>query len=39
MCERVEQNLSECWNDECGEFDWDEYQYLCDVADYWDMDE
>lgn len=37
--ERVEQNIDECWDEEREEFDWDEYQYLCDIADYWDTDE
>lgn len=35
--QRVEQNICEC-TDENGRFDWDEYQHLCDIADYWDMD-
>lgn len=39
MCERVEQNVNECWNEERREFDWDKYQSLCDIADYWEADE
>lgn len=36
---RTEQNITECW-DECNKkFDLDEYQYLCDCADYWDCEE
>ena len=36
---RTEQNVSECWDDKKQEFDWDEYQYLCDCADYWDSED
>lgn len=36
---RNEQDISECWNEETGEFDWEQYQRLCDIADYWDCDE
>lgn len=36
---RVEQNISECWNEEEKEFDWDKYQYLCDIAEYSDCEE
>lgn len=36
--ERVQQNVEECWNEETREFDWDRYQYLCDIAEYWGMD-
>lgn len=39
MTDRVEQNIIECTDFETGDFDWDEYQYLCDIADYWDCDE
>ena len=35
MTERVEQNIEECWDKEAEEFDWDTYQYLCDLGDYW----
>lgn len=35
--ERVEQNIMEC-NNENG-FDWEEYQYLCDLSDYWDCED
>ena len=34
---RVKQNIDECFH--TGEFDWDNYQELCDIADYWDCDE
>ena len=37
MDNRVEQNIFECSQGE--DFDWDEYQYLCDIADSLDMDE
>lgn len=36
---RVEQNITECWDEETQEFDWDLYQYLCDIAEYWDCEE
>lgn len=36
---RTEQNTMECWDEENKEFDWDEYQHLCDCADYWDCEE
>lgn len=39
MCQRVEQNVMECWDKETKQFDWETYQYLCDCADYWDCDE
>ena len=29
----------ECWDEENQEFDWDRYQYLCDIAEEWDMEE
>jgi len=28
-----------CYNEETKEFDWEKYQYLCDIADYWDCEE
>lgn len=34
----IKQHIDECY-DEDGEFDWDAYQYLCDLAEYWHMDE
>lgn len=37
MNERVEQNIIECDTDE--EFDWETYQYMCDIADYWECEE
>ena len=36
---RNEQDIQEGWDHEKKEFDWDEYQYLCDIADYWDCEE
>lgn len=36
---RVEQNIQECWNTETEEFDWEEYSYLCSLADYRDAEE
>lgn len=33
----VRRHRDECY-DEDGDFDWGEYQHLCDIADYWDMD-
>lgn len=35
----AQRNVEECWDEETREFDWDRYQYLCDIAEYWDMDE
>lgn len=37
--ERARRNVEDCWNEETREFDWDYYQYLCDIADYWDCEE
>lgn len=37
MNERVEQNIIECDIDEG--FDWETYQYMCDIADYWECEE
>lgn len=34
----VKSHMDECFDDD-GKFDWDEYQYLCDIAEYWEMDE
>ena len=39
MTSRTEQDLFECYNEEVEEFDWEKYQSLCDIAEYWDMDE
>ena len=36
---RTKQNVDECWNENTKEFDWDEYQHLCDCADYWDCED
>lgn len=36
---RAEQNARDCWNEEAKEFDWEAYQELCDIAEYWEMDE
>lgn len=37
MPERVEQNITECSHEDG--FDWEQYQYFCDIADYWDCKE
>lgn len=34
---RAEQNAFECQHEDG--FDWEQYQTLCDIADYWDADE
>ena len=39
MEDTIEQNVMECWDEDSQEFDWDQYQQLCDIADYWDCDE
>lgn len=36
---RNEQDILECWDEETKEFDWDEYQHLCDIAEYWDSED
>lgn len=36
---RTEQDIMECWDEEANEFDWDGFQRLCDIADYWDMED
>jgi hypothetical protein len=36
---RNEQDIMECWDEDNKTFDWDRYEYLCDIAEYWDMDE
>lgn len=36
---RNEYDIMECWDEENKEFDWDEYQKLCDIAEYWGCDE
>ena len=35
--DRTETDIWECNQGE--DFDWEQYQYLCDIADYWDTDE
>lgn len=37
--ERVEQNITECYDEETNEFDWEQYQYLCDIGEYWECDD
>ena len=37
--ERVDTNIYECYDEETGDFDWEEYQYLCDIAEYWECEE
>lgn len=36
---RNEQDILECYDKENKEFDWEAYQQLCDIADYWECDE
>ena len=36
---RNEYDIALCWDEETNEFDWDTYQYLCDIAEYWDCEE
>lgn len=36
---RNEQDILECYDEENKEFDWERYQQLCDIADYWGCDE
>ena len=36
---RNEYDIALCWDEENNEFDWDTYQYLCDIAEYWDCEE
>lgn len=38
MSEWTDQSIDECWDEDTKDFDWNEYQYLCDIAEYWDMD-
>ena len=35
---RNEYDIEMCWDEETNEFDWDEYQHLCDIAEYWDCE-
>ena len=37
--DRVSNDVWECTDHDTGEFDWDEFQYLCDCADYWGCEE
>lgn len=36
---RAEQNIYECSDEGSKEFDWEEYQELCDIGDYWNCEE
>ncbi len=36
---RVQENIFECSDPDPRKFDWDRYQELCDMADYWGCDE
>lgn len=36
---RNDYDIELCWDEETEEFDWDKYQYLCDIAEYWDCEE
>jgi len=35
---RNEYDIEMCYDEDTREFDWDEYQRLCDIADYWDCE-
>ena len=37
--ERVQQNVTECWDEDNKSFDWERYQELCDMAEYWEAEE
>lgn len=37
--ERVQQNIAECQDVKTNEFDWDQYQELCDIAEYWETED
>ena len=36
---RNEYDIQECWDEETREFDWEHYQHLCDIAEYWGCEE
>lgn len=36
---RNEYDITLCWDEETNEFDWDTYQYLCDITEYWECEE
>lgn len=36
---RNEQDIMECWDEEHKTFDWETYEHLCEIAEYWDMEE
>lgn len=36
---RVEQDILESTDPETGAFDWETFQYLCDIAEYSDCEE
>lgn len=36
---RNEQDILECCGEDGEEFDWETYQYLCDIAEYWECDD
>ena len=35
---RVDYDIQACTDPDTGEFDWDEFQHLCDIAEAWDLD-
>lgn len=35
---RVDYDIQACTDSDTGEFDWDEFQHLCDIAEAWDLD-
>lgn len=36
---RNEQDILECYDEDNKNFDWELYQQLCDIADYWEAEE
>lgn len=36
---RNEQDVNECYDETNNSFDWELYQQLCDIAEYWDCEE
>lgn len=35
---RVDYDIQACTDPDTGEFDWDEFQHLCDIAEAWNLD-
>lgn len=36
---RNEQDILECYDEDSKEFDWERYQYLCNIAEYWECND